>query len=641
MKKQLLNVGRLNLVTAAFLSIAGVTYSQTITDSLNFTGGIQSFTVPCGVTSITIDAYGAQGGSGDLGGAAAGGVLGGTGGLGGYASGTLTVTPGDVLSIFVGGAGATPTGGFNGGANGGSTNAGGGGGSTDVRVIGTAESDRILTAGGGGGGGRGGCEGSSGAPGFGGNGGNGGNTGNVGANGGDSPTSGGVAGGGQGGNFGAVQGALGAAGAGCGGFLGGPGSTASTGTGAGGGAGQSCCCFSNSSIPGGGGGGGGQLGGGGGGGGSAGTTGCSGNDKGAGGGGGGGSSYNGGMTVAGTITDGVRTGNGVVMITYNDPTPVATLSSPVSQICAGDTVNYTATSTNNPTSYTWTTSGGLTILSGQGTSSIDLVSAGISDTIFVYATTVCGDGPTTSFVVNTNALPVVTISATATEVCEGGSTTLSGNGADASYTWDNGIVDGVSFVPNATATYTVTGTDSTGCSNTASQEVIVNPLPVVALTATQMGTVCGGQDITLTGTPAGGSYTEISGPATALTGNIFNAPSQGMWVVDYDYTDANGCSGTDQLTFVVDCMLGLEMIGTEGSMNVYPNPTNGNFTVTSKANINGTIQLFNDLGQLVFEQAVNGVNKKQLDIKNLTPGTYQLKITSDNQVFSGKLNVVK
>jgi len=622
------------MMTLALLTLAGNAFSQSQT--FNFTGGLETFTVPCGVDTLFLQTWGAQGGAGDLGGA---GVSGGSGGLGGYAEGYLLVNPGDVLNILVGGQGSAPAGGFNGGANGGSTNAGGGGGASDIRVGGTAEANRIITAGGGGGGGRGGCdEGTLLTGGIGGTGGAGG--GGIGVNGFDSPTSGGVAGGGGGGNSGSVQGGSGSAGIGCGGFLGTPGSIASTGSGATGGAGQTCCCSSSNSVPGGGGGGGGQIGGGGGGGGSAGTTGCSGNSKGAGGGGGGGSSFVGSL-INSVINNGIQAGNGQVMISWNDPTPVASLSSPVTPICAGDTVNYTATSTNSPTSYTWTTTSGLTIVSGQGTSSINLVSTGTSDTLFVYATAACGDGPTASFVVNTNALPVVTITATATEVCTANPTTLSGNGANAGYSWDNGVVNGVSFTPGTTLTYTVTGIDSNGCSNTASQEVIVNPLPVVALTATQMGTVCGGQDITLTGTPAGGSYSEISGPASALSGNIFNAPSQGTWVLDYDYTDANGCSGSDQLTFVVDCMLGLEMIGAEGSMNVYPNPTNGNFTVTSKANINGTIQLYNDLGQLVYEQAVNGVNKKQLEIKNLTPGTYQLKITSDNQVFSGKLNVVK
>ena len=282
------------------------------TASFNFTGAMQTFTVPADVCdTLFIQCWGAQGGSGAAGGA---GVLGGAGGLGAYAEGFLIVNPGDVLNIFVGGQGGAPTGGFNGGANGGTQNAGGGGGASDVRIGGTAEVDRIITAGGGGGGGRGGCdEGAASTGGIGGNGGAGG--GGVGGNGNDSPTSGGVAGGGFGGNFAAVQGAPGAAGIGCGGFLGTPGNTATTGSGATGGGGQSCCCSSQPTVVGGGGGGGGQLGGGGGGGGSAGTTGCSGNSKGAGGGGGGGSSYTGGV-ISGTAVSGIWFGSGLVIISY-------------------------------------------------------------------------------------------------------------------------------------------------------------------------------------------------------------------------------------------------------------------------------------------------------------------------------------
>ncbi|HLP54923.1 MAG TPA: T9SS type A sorting domain-containing protein [Fluviicola sp.] len=635
MKKQLLNAGRLGVITTAFLSIAGAATAQTtIVDSINFSGGLATYTIPCGVTTVTIEAYGAQGGSGAVGAS----VPGGTGGLGGYASGTLTVTPGDVLNVLVGGQGATPTGGFNGGANGGSTNAGGGGGATDIRINGTTEADRVLTAGGGGGGGRGGCEGSVGTSGSGGTGGEGG--GGVGANGGDSPTSGGVAGGGQGGNF-SGPGLAGSAGAGCGGFLGVAGSATATGTGGAGGAGQACCCFSNGSIPGGGGGGGGQIGGGGGGGGSAGTTGCSGNDKGAGGGGGGGTSYNGGMTTAGTITNGVRTGNGVVIISYDDPTPIASMTMPPNAFCSGDTVTYTASATNSPTGYTWATTGGLTITSGQGTNTITVTGTAAGD-VTVYATNVCTDGPATAPVsVTIYANPSVTITASATAVCAGEDVTLSANGANYQYTWDNGVTDGVAFTPASTTTYTVVGMDSTGCTGTASQLVTVNTLPTVGLTAAQANPVCGGQDIALTGTPAGGTYTELAGSPSALTGNTFNAPAQGTWTVEYAYTDGNGCSGADTIDVIVNCMVGLEMIGAEGTMNVYPNPTNGNFTISSKGNINGSIQLFNELGQLVYEQAVTGVNKKQVEVKNLTPGTYQIKITSEGQVFSGKLNVTK
>ena len=101
---------------------AGFTVVNGQITTFSFTGGLQTYTVPAGVTSLTVSAWGAQGGSGAIGG---GGVAGGVGGLGAYATGTLAVTPGQVLNIFVGGQGATPTGGFNGGGSGGSTNAGG------------------------------------------------------------------------------------------------------------------------------------------------------------------------------------------------------------------------------------------------------------------------------------------------------------------------------------------------------------------------------------------------------------------------------------------------------------------------------------------------------------------------------------
>ncbi|MBK8555547.1 MAG: HYR domain-containing protein [Lewinellaceae bacterium] len=122
----------------------------------DYTGDVQTWTVPAGVTSINIEAFGAKGGDGIFSGSP------GVGGFGGQAYGTLAVTPGQVLNIYVGGAGQDITGtnvrgggGFNGGGNAyGDNNGirGGGGGASDVRVGGVALGDRVIVAGGGGGG---------------------------------------------------------------------------------------------------------------------------------------------------------------------------------------------------------------------------------------------------------------------------------------------------------------------------------------------------------------------------------------------------------------------------------------------------------------------------------------------------------
>lgn len=110
--------------------------------TFNYTGGVQSFTVPSCVNYIDVDASGAQGfanGSTSF-------------GRGGRVQARLTVTPGEVLSIYVGGQGTSTSGGYNGGGNAGSSSSyGAGGGASDIRRNGTTLNDRIIVAGGGGG----------------------------------------------------------------------------------------------------------------------------------------------------------------------------------------------------------------------------------------------------------------------------------------------------------------------------------------------------------------------------------------------------------------------------------------------------------------------------------------------------------
>ena len=112
----------------------------------------ETFTVPAGVTSITFDVRGAQGGDGKV-----STSITSVGGKGGVDTGTLTVSPGLQLIIRVGESGTTgnsAAGGFNGG---GATSAtggylpGSGGGASDIRLSVDTVTARIVVAGGGGG----------------------------------------------------------------------------------------------------------------------------------------------------------------------------------------------------------------------------------------------------------------------------------------------------------------------------------------------------------------------------------------------------------------------------------------------------------------------------------------------------------
>jgi hypothetical protein len=152
-----------------FYNNQNLTYSYSTGDALvliqgidtlnfNYTGNVQTWTVPEGTSFATLEVWGAQGGGSQRSGISQNGV----GGKGGYSRGILPTNGGETLYIYVGGEGNSVSsgradGGFNGGgssyASAASEPAGGGGGATDIRVNGNTLYYRVIVAGGGGGGG--------------------------------------------------------------------------------------------------------------------------------------------------------------------------------------------------------------------------------------------------------------------------------------------------------------------------------------------------------------------------------------------------------------------------------------------------------------------------------------------------------
>ncbi len=131
------------------IAINGVLQSGKIADISGLIGtqemvydsaGTSTFTVPTGVNSVTVKSWGAGGGAG------AGGIrnVGADGGGGGFVQGTLSVTPAENLTTYVGGGGGAGLFGIPSGA-------GGGGGYSGLY----RGSTPLLIAGGGGGGGAG------------------------------------------------------------------------------------------------------------------------------------------------------------------------------------------------------------------------------------------------------------------------------------------------------------------------------------------------------------------------------------------------------------------------------------------------------------------------------------------------------
>src|SRR5687768_13317270 len=86
-------------IACSLLMAAG--FSAQVVQTFSFTGGTQTFVVPSCVTTITFDARGASGGDGGKYSSSSSSIT--TGGKGGRVVGTLSVTPGQTLYVYVGG----------------------------------------------------------------------------------------------------------------------------------------------------------------------------------------------------------------------------------------------------------------------------------------------------------------------------------------------------------------------------------------------------------------------------------------------------------------------------------------------------------------------------------------------------------
>lgn len=465
--------------------------------NFSYTGSMQTWTVPCGATQLTITATGGGGG-----GSTDNSV---SGGHGATIIGVVSVASGDVLDIITAGVG-TENPGDDGGA--------GGGGS----IIYDATSSTLLEVAGGGGGsywiGSPGWDASTTITPSGSNGG-------AGENGGGSvayDAGGGGAGflsDGSSANYG-------------GGYAGAGGSDFNNGSA--GGAGD---IFYDASVTGGFGGGGGagyDDGGGGGG--------YNGGGSGAEDGGGGGGSF-----VNGTMLGSSDTclGNGFVMITLPANVLQDSLGSITYPACNGDTGNATVVAFGGalPYTYTWTPS-------AQTTAEMVGVTAGVY-TVTVQDNAGCSVTALAS-ITQPTALNVI-LFVVNNETCNGGDNAHiasfpSGGSTPYTYTWSpSGGTKDTAYDITA-GTYTLTLTDNHGCTASASAGVS-QPVPVVVSASTTTNVTCrGGFDGSTTSNVVSGgvppfTYSWSGGGGTNTFANGLSAGTYTMTV-----TDNNGCMGT-------------------------------------------------------------------------------------------------
>jgi hypothetical protein len=307
-----------------------------------------------------------------------------------------------------------------------------------------------------------------------------------------------------------------------------------------------------------------------------------------------------------------------ITVPCNLNSPSVTVNTANSSICAGQSATITA-------------SGAATYLWSNGATGSSIVVTPPSGGVYSVIGTNAGGCSSSPVVQNITVkpTPAVTILALpSTTVCEGSTLNLNGSGAS-TYTWvnTNSNNTGINITVTASTTYTLLGASSNGCVGNATQLITMNSKPQVAIAATNTN-VCLGDVTTLNGT--GAVNFQWSSPSSFLQGNPVTVSPNANTSYTATGIDANGCSNTAVINFVVSQCVGINNITASNSgIKVYPNPNNGEFTVELNNNSNKTVSVLDVTGRVILTSTTSD-DKVNFNINKFAAGIYYVKIQSIN-----------
>lgn len=311
--------------------------------------------------------------------------------------------------------------------------------------------------------------------------------------------------------------------------------------------------------------------------------------------------------------------------TVNEPAALTYTMASDNVNCAGANDGTATITVNGGTpgyNYSWSPSG------GNGATA-----SGLSPGNYTVLVTDSNGCSVSAGVSITEPLMLVALISSHTDVsCNGGSdgtaTVSAGWGTPSySYSWSPSGGTGPVASGLAPGTYTVTVTDNNGC--TASSSVTIAepaPLSVTSVVQAEMFPNGGSADITVTGGTPVYSYSWSDG---ATTEDLNSVPG-GTYTVTV--TDANGC--TETATVVIPSFVGTAP-QEQTQLNIYPNPSNGNFTVSVSGMPEGELKMMlTDIsGKTLFTKIHSGsVGELNLPVNAdmLPAGTYFLRISTGN-----------
>lgn len=337
--------------------------------------------------------------------------------------------------------------------------------------------------------------------------------------------------------------------------------------------------------------------------------------------GGGGGSFNAGINPLNLA--GVNSGNGQVKISFMFGVGIIqTASIP----CFNQSTAVLTSSISGgmlPYTYTWMPNGG-------NAPTASGLSAGTYTLLVMDNNSVLTSN---TFTISQPAPLTISSMANKTLVCSGETVVLTGVGAH-SYSWSGGIINNISFAPNVSTSYNVTGTNTlTGCSSTTSIAIIVNPIPSLSLSASANNMCLNGNNISLSGLPEGGNYSGIH-----LSGNIFTPATSGTFNPQYHFTDpTTGCSNSVNTNIIVDaCTNTLVSEKTYNWLKLYPNPCTGVFYIDTNTEDMKEVTVNDIMGRIIYFEKTNNKNIS-INVSNFLSGIYYVSVKKGDTSLVTKL----
>ncbi len=256
-------------------------------------------------------------------------------------------------------------------------------------------------------------------------------------------------------------------------------------------------------------------------------------------------------------TDGC--GNDTAYVTYNiHPRPLVSFNVISSPACLGNPITFTNTSSATNAAGTAVGISALSWDFGDGTSSNfasvnhTYTSASSYNVQLIATSAITGCIDSITIPVTVNATPVVSINAIPSRICVNGTNIpLVGNPGGGTFT-GQGVV-GNNFIPSTAGNggpyiITYTYTSPSGCTNTATTSISVDPLPALAINPIPSQVCINGGLVPLTASPSGGTFSGLG-----VIGNNFDPAIAGVggpYTITYTYTSTTALGACTNTTSV-------------------------------------------------------------------------------------------